>query len=208
MELKLEKFISNVELLTNIHSQNKNPILFRLPVEGSSLGLVFFCGYSVPRYVVLPENAVRIDFNPESETFRSAFKRISHDSTNPDNDVWQELYFYDDAMEEQHYSETDIGIIADQLPPVATVLTHGVGYLSYPDAEARVVQDGDVTLTDARPPLDHTHPETPASLFSVNKSAGVESIPVQDQASPKVGQILVFENDTVTWRKLKEGELS
>lgn len=207
MELKLEKFIESVELLTNIHSQNKNPILFRLPVEGSSLGLVFFCGYSIPRYVVLPENAVRIDFNPESETFRSAFKRTSHDSANPYNDVWEELYFYDDAMVEQHYSETDIGIIAGQLPPVATVITHGVGYLSYPEAEARVVQEGDSTLTDDRPPLEHTHPETPASLFSVNKSAGAESVPVKDQESPKVGQVLVFEDDTLTWRKLKEGEL-
>lgn len=207
MELKLEKFIESVELLTNIHSQNKNPILFRLPVEGSSLGLVFFCGYSIPRYVVLPENAVRIDFNPESETFRSAFKRTSHDSANPYNDVWEELYFYDDAMGEQHYSSDDIGIIAGQLPPAATVLTHGVGYLSYPEAEARVVQEGDSTLTDDRPPLEHTHPETPASLFSVNKSAGAESIPVRDQSSPKVGQVLVFEDDTLTWRKLKEGEL-
>ncbi|AXG66875.1 hypothetical protein HOU08_gp149 [Dickeya phage vB_DsoM_JA29] len=207
MELKLEKFINNVELLTNIHSQNKNPILFRLPVEGSSLGLVFFCGYSVPRYVVLPENGVWIDFNPESETFRSAFKRTSHDSANPYNDVWTELYFYDDAMEEQHYSPNDIGVVAGQLAPVATVLTHGVGYLSYPQSEARVIQDGDSTLTDARPPLEHTHPETPASMFSVNKSNGAEHIPVQDQAAPKLGQILVFENDTVTWRKLKEGEL-
>lgn len=208
MELKLEKFINNVELLTNIHSQNKNPILFRLPVEGSSLGLVFFCGYSVPRFVVLPENGVWIDFNPESETFRTAFKRTSHDTSNPYNDVWTELYFYDDAMIEQFYSEEDIGVIAGQLPPVATVLTHGVGYLSYPEAEARVVQDGDITLTDARPPLDHTHPETPASLFSVNHSAGTEQIPVQDQTAPKIGQILVLENDTLTWRKLKEGELS
>lgn len=207
MELKLEKFISNVELLTNIHSQNKNPILFRLPVEGSSLGLVFFCGYSVPRYVVLPENGVWIDFNPESETFRTAFKRTSHDSANPANDVWTELYFYDDAVAEQQYAEADIGIIADQLPPVATVLTHGIGYLSYPQSEARVVQEGDSTLTDARPPLDHTHPETPASMFSVNQSSGAESIPVKDQSAPKLGQILVFEDDTVQWRKLKEGEL-
>ena len=207
MELKLEKFINNVELLTNIHSQNKNPILFRLPVEGSSLGLVFFCGYSVPRYVVLPENAIWIDFNPESKSFRSAFKRTSHDTSNPYNDVWTELYFYDDAMEEQYYNPDDINVIAGQLPPVATVLTHGVGYLSYPESEARVIQEGDSSLTNARPPLEHTHPETPASMISINGSVGQEHIPVKDQPFPKLGQILVVEDDAITWRKLQEGEL-
>lgn len=207
MELKLEKFINNVELLTNIHSQNKNPILFRLPVEGSTLGLVFFCGYSIPRYIVLPENGVWINYNPESTDYHSAFKRTFMDPQNPANDVWEELYFYDDAMQEQHYSEDDLSIIAGELPPIATTGTHGIGYLSYAEATAKVVQQGDSTLTDDRPPLEHTHPETPATMFSVNNSAGTESIPIQDQASPSLNQVLVLENDTLTWRKLKEGEL-
>lgn len=207
MELKLEKFITNVELLTNIHSQNKNPILFRVPAEENLLGLVFFCGYAIPRYVVLPENAVWIDFNPESVNFRTAFKRTFRDGTNPYNDVWEPLYFYDDAMEEQEYNPEDISVIAGQLPPVATVLTHGVGYLSYPEAEARVIQQGDSTLTDDRPPTDHTHPETPATVFSISGTPGVTSVPVKDQATPRIGQILIMEDSTLIWRKLKEEEL-
>ena len=35
MELKLTQFVGNVELLTNIHNQNKNPIMFRLPKADS-----------------------------------------------------------------------------------------------------------------------------------------------------------------------------
>jgi len=207
MELKLEQFILNVETLTNIHQQNKNPIMFRLPKDGSTLGLLFYCSYSVPRYVVLPVNAIWIDLNPESSTFRTAFKRIVKDNTDPYKDVWEALYFYDDAMAEQAYDPNDLAIVNTELPPLATSLTRGVGYLSYPEAESRVILEGDPTLTDVRPPKDHTHLEKPATMVSINDSAGQQYLPIKDQAVPQINQVLVVDDNTLQWRKVKESEL-
>lgn len=208
MELKLEQFINNVELLTNIHQQNKNPIMIRLPKEGSQLGLLFYCSYAVPRYVVLPINAIWIDYNPESSTFGTAFKRTVKDNSDPYKDVWTPLYFYADAMEEQTYDPNDLQIVNDALPPLATSVTRGVGYLSYPEAESRVLIEGDETLTNKREPKDHTHPEKPATMISINGSFGEEHVPIKDQLVPQVNQVMVLEDDTLQWRKVREAELS
>lgn len=208
MELKLEQFISNVELLTNIHQQNKNPIMFRLPKDGSQLGLLFYCSYAVPRYVVLPVNAIWLDLDPESATFRTAYKRTTKHATDPYQDVWTELYFYDDAMTDQTYDPDDLKVINQSLPPLATSLTRGVGYLSYPEAESRVVLEGDETLTNNRDPLDHTHPEKPATMISINGTFGTEFVPIKDQDVPQVNQIMVLEDNTLQWRKVRESELA
>ncbi|WOL24392.1 hypothetical protein fHeYen902_046c [Yersinia phage fHe-Yen9-02] len=208
MELKLEQFVNNVEVITNIHSQNKNPIMFRMPSATSSLGLLFYCAYTRPRYVVLPINAIWIDYDPESMTFKRAFKRTVKHSSDPYQDVWTELYFYADATADQQYDPADLVVINTELPPLATSLTHGIGYLSYPEATARVIIEGDASLTDNRPPLDHTHPEKPASMISINGTTGAEFVPIQDQSKPLLNQILVLKDNTVQWRKLKEDELS
>ncbi|ARW58796.1 hypothetical protein HOS33_gp156 [Erwinia phage vB_EamM_Y3] len=207
MELKLEQFISNVEVLTNIHQQNKNPIMFRLPKDGSQLGLLFFCSYSTPRYVVLPINAIWIDLNPESDTFRTAFKRTAKNDSDPYQDVWTALYFYDDAMAEQTYDPNDLQIINQSLPPLATSITRGVGYLSYPEAESRVILENDETLTNDRDPKDHTHPEKPATMVSINGSYGEQFVPIKDQLVPQLNQVMVLEDDTLQWRKVRESEL-
>ena len=207
MELKLEQFISNVELLTNIHQQNKNPIMFRLPKDGSQLGLLFYCSYAVPRFVVLPVNAIWIDYDPESPTFRTAFKRTVKDNADPYKVVWTALYFYDDAMEEQAYDPNDLQIINRALPPLATAITRGVGYLSYPEAESRAILEGDETLTNNRDPKDHTHAEKPATMISINGSFGEEHVPIKDQLVPAVNQVMVLEDNTLQWRKVRESEL-
>ncbi|AQT28634.1 putative T1SS secreted agglutinin RTX [Erwinia phage vB_EamM_Yoloswag] len=208
MELKLTQFVSNVELLTNIHNQNKNPIMFRLPAQGSTLGLLFYCAYSCPRYVVLPINAIWIDMNPESDTFQQVFKRTTKHASDPYQDVWTALYFYDDAMGEQTYDPSDLGVINTELPPLATSLTHGVGYLSYPESSSRVILEGDETLTDDRKPLDHTHPEKPATMLSINGTTGEEHVPIKDQDKPALYQVLVLEDDSLQWRHIREDELS
>lgn len=204
MELQLENFIKNLEIITNIHNQNRNPMIFRTPKEGTQLGLLFYCSYDVPRYVVLPVNAIWIDLNPESTTYRTAFKRTVK-AENPINDVWTALYFYEDSQADQAYDPEDLKVISIELPPTATEITHGITYLSYPQAEGKVIGQGDPTLSNARPPLPHTHPETPATRLAIDDS---ESIPIKDQPVPQINQVLVVEDDdTIQWRKIKEGEL-
>lgn len=204
MELQLENFIKNLETVTNIHNQNKNPMIVRLPKAGTQFGLLFFCSYEVPRYVVLPENGIWIDLNPESTTYRTAFKRTLK-AENPYDDVWTALYFYEDSQADQEYDPEDLKLISSELPPSATQITHGITYLSYPQAESRVIGEGDPTLSNARPPLAHTHPETPATRLALNDQ---DSIPIKDQPAPQLHQVLVVGSDaTIQWRKIKEEEL-
>lgn len=208
MELKLTQFVSNLTLLTNIHNQNKNPIFYRIPKDGTSLGLLFYCSYTCPRYVVLPINAIWIDMDPESNTYGLVFQRTKKHPTDPYQDVWTKLYFYADATVDQTYDPNDMGNAANSMPPLATSLTHGVGYLSYPEATARVILDGDDTLTNNRDPRSHTHPEKPASMLSINGTQGKTFLPIKDQNSPALNQIMVVDGDTVQWRLLKEDELA
>lgn len=204
MELKLEQFIKNVEVITNIHNRNKMPMMFRMPKEGTTLGLLFFCSYQVPRYVVLPENAIWIDLDPESSTYRTAFKRIKKDNLDPYKDVWNPLYFYEDALEDQTYDPADLGLVSVELPPLATSFSNGIGYLSYPQRESKVITNADSSLTNARPPKPHTHPEKPASRLAMTNTTFVA---IEDQMQPQINQVLVFGANTVEWRKIKEDEL-
>lgn len=207
MELKLEQFIKDVELLTNIHEQNKNPILFRMQKGTAEMGLVFYCSYRIPRYVVLPKNAIWFDYDPESSTFRHGFRRVLKHATDPTEDQWEQLYFYDDAMADQEYDPADLQIINQSMPSKATKTTFGIGYLSYPEPEGRVIIEGDPTLTDKRIPLEHTHPEVPASMLSINGTFGVEYIPIEDQNIPIISQVLVYGDNKLQWRKIKEEEM-
>lgn len=208
MELKLESLIKDVEIITNIHNQNKNPIMYRIQNGATNQGLVFFCGYAIPRYVVLPRNAVYFDYNPESTTYRCALQRkVKH--TDPHSDVWEVLYFYADAMAEQEYDPEDLEVISPKMPDVATNITHGIGYLSSPQKHSHVLVEGDPTLSDDRDPLPHMemHPEIPATMIGINRSQGVDFLPILDQANPEVGQVLVHRESTMQWSKVHESEL-
>lgn len=207
MELKLEQFISDVELLTNIHEQNKNALLFRVQQGTAEMGLVFYCAYRIPRYVVLPRNAIWFDFDPESPTFKHAFRRTLKHATDPTEDQWEQLYFFDDAMAAQDYDPADLQIINQSMPSKATKSTFGIGYLSYPQPDSRAIIEGDPSLTDKREPLEHKHPEIPASMLSINGSYGIEFIPIQDQNIPTVSQVLVYKDNKLQWRKIKEEEM-
>ncbi len=204
MELKLEQFIKNVEVITNIHNQNRNPIMFRMPKEGTPIGLLFYCSYTVPRYVVLPENGIWIDLNPESPTYRVAHQRTKKDKLDPYKDVWTPLYFYDEAMSDQHYDPADLGMVSVELPPLATSYSNGIGFLSYPQGDSKVITNDDLTLTNKRPPKPHDHPEVPARRLAID---GTEDIAIADQTSPKINQVLAFGANTLQWRLLQEDEL-
>lgn len=204
MELKLENFIKALELTTNIHQQNEAPIVVRITDDASGTSTVFCCSYYVPRYVMLPVEAVWIDFNPESETYRHAYVRTTKGET-PDTDVWKELYFYADAFGDQAYDPDDLSMISVAMPSPATVLTHGIGYLSAGTIESVVVIEGDERLSDARDPLPHgeMHVEKPATIIA--SDAGIKTI--KNQVAPTINSTLVLDGNEYVWRKLKESDI-
>lgn len=204
MELRLENFIKALELTTNIHQQNEAPIVVRITDDASGVSTVFCCSYYVPRYIMLPIEAVWIDFNPESETYRHAYSRTVKGNT-PDEDVWEELYFYADAFGDQAYDQDDLAMVSVALPSPATTLTHGIGYLSAGTIESVVVVEGDSRLTDARDPLPHDsmHKELPATMIA--SASGVKTI--KNQVAPEINATLVLDGGEYTWRKLKEQDI-
>ena len=204
MELRLENFIKALERTTNIHQQNEAPIVVRITDDASGVSAVFCCSYYVPRYVMLPVEAVWIDFNPDSETYRHAYVRTTKGDT-PESDVWEELYFYADAFGDQAYDQDDLSMISVALPSPATTLTHGIGYLSAGTIDSVVVVEGDARLTDQRDPLPHDamHKEAPATMIA--SASGTKTI--KNQAAPEINATLVMDGGEYVWRKLKEQDI-
>lgn len=209
MELKLEKYIAALELTTSIHRQQEAPIIVRLTDDATGKATVVCCSYHQPKYVLLPIQAIWIDFNPESDTYQHAYRRTVKGAT-PEQDEWEVLYFYADAFPDQQYDPNDIGMISITLPPPATMQVHGIGYLTSPQAESRVVITGDARLTDKRDPLPHDemHPEKPATIIRTGDGT---SVAIASQVAPRLNDTLVADVvegvPVYTWRHLKESDL-
>lgn len=209
MELKLEKYIDALELTTNIHRQHEAPIVVRLTDDATGKATVVCCSYHQPKYVLLPIQAIWIDFNPDSDTYKHAYARTVK-AANPADDKWELLYFYEDAFPDQEYDPADTGMISISLPPPATVAVHGIGYLSHEQAESRVAVEGDSRLTDNRDPLPHNemHPEKPATIVRTGDGSVV---PIASQVAPRLKDVLVADLvngvPAYTWRHLKESDL-
>ncbi len=201
MELKLEQFIKNVELVTNIHQQNEAHVLVRL--KSGTVSTVFCVGYSCPRYILLPNEAVWLDLNPESDTYGYAFLRTTRDRSDPYKDVWKQLYFYADAFPTQNYDPADLTKVSISLPNPATVTVAGIGLLSVDQIDAKVIVEGDPTLSDPRYPNQHSHDETPATILY----SGTDIVQIADQTSPETGFTLVRRNGVFVWDRIKESDL-
>jgi hypothetical protein len=202
MELQLQQFIQNVELVTNIHQQNEAHVLVRLSTGTTSS--LFCVGYHCPRYTLLPNEAVWLDMNPESQTYRYAFLRTKRDHSNPYNDEWTQLYFYTDAFPTQNYDPSDLSQVSIAMPNPATVTVAGIGLLSAQQLDSIVVVEGDSRLTDDRYPTAHTHPETPATIIQ----SGSVVTTIADQTAPEVGYTLIKRNGAYVWDRVKEADLS
>lgn len=207
MELRLQKFIEALELTTNIYRQHEAPIVVRTTDDATGASHVVCCSYHMPKYVLLPIHAIWIDFNPESETYRHAYKRTVKGAT-PETDEWEVLYFYDDAFPVQEYDPADTGMVSITLPPPASTLVHGIGLLSAPSENSIVVVNGDLRLSDNRDPRDHEHPEKPATIIRTGDGT---SIAIASQSAPVLNSVLAGEEDNgvpvYKWRRLKESDL-
>jgi hypothetical protein len=87
---------------------------------------------------------------------------------------------------------------------------HGIGYLSAPEPDSKVVITGDVRLTDNRDPLPHLemHPEKPATIIRTGDGTVVK---IASQVAPRLSDMLVADIvdgvPVCTWRHLKESDL-
>lgn len=210
MEKRLQDLIFALKVASDVENlDTATPILMRHSNSAINKTVAIICSEFEPDQMVLPLNVVWFVFDKQSQYYNMALKRTSKDP-DPNGEYthsWKLLYYYDECMEGQWYDEEDQGHIGDaQKVPVATTDVFGIVKLheNPPEGEdPHVILDDDARLSDARPPLDHSHAEIPASMLK--HSTG--TITIAD-GSPEIGMTIVAEDALAAkWRKLTEDDI-
>lgn len=210
-EQRLEQLISDLERISNMQNMDAlNPIVVRISHPTNRTVAAIACSQSEPSTLVLPLNVTWIDFNPLSANYRKALRRVSktQDAENGRDHTWETVERYDDVFVVQYYDEYDTALLTTQNPvPVASPSVLGVARLSSPaqqPASPVVVAEGDPRLSDPRPPLSHTHEETPAT--QIKTATGV--VTVGGSEAPVQGAVLVATSaTTAAWRQLTTSDI-
>jgi hypothetical protein len=210
MELKLQNFIKNCEEIAGLRNlDDTNPI--KIPITHPNLGLinVVICATKEPDTMVLPLNVVWLNFNPRSNHYRKALKRISKDSSALYSHTWEVLYYFQDVFDRQYYTAEDLNIIADEtmMASLASDIDHGIVRLSTPAVSPNdpvVCGDNDPRLFDARDPLPHTHPQEPTQHLRTSTNV----VSIEGSTAPQPGMVLVANStNTAVWRFLTEDDI-
>lgn len=209
MERKLEQLIMDLERVSNVRNLDENnPIVTRISHPTNATVHVIVNALQEPDTLILPLNVTWFVYDPQHKYYRQALRRVSKDSSGEFNHTWEVVTKFDEVFVDQFYDQEDRNKLSDTSgPPVAQKDTMGIARLSY-EAEVtsnpEVVAEGDPRLSDARPPLAHTHPERPAE--KLRTSEGVVSIEGSD--APIQGATLVATSaNTAEWRKLRTSDL-
>lgn len=213
MELRLEKLIDSVQVISNIDDLNdETPMAVRIQDPETEKVTTLICSLVEPTRMVIPMNAIWVNFDRNSPYFKQALRRISK-SPNPSTPVfeqtWELMYFYDEVFIDQFYDPADLeGSDVEPVVP-ATESILGIVKLTTPPANPaapRVISEGHYTLSNTRDPLPHLeqHPELPATMVKTNNGF----VTIQDQPAPAIGMTLVLNGSgSAVWRKLEEDDI-
>ena len=111
----------------------------------------------------LPLNVVWLVLDKNSDYYMSFMKRTSKTPSGGFKNTWVQITSLNSVWAEQYYDAVD-GNPDSVKVPVATDSTYGIAKLTTgfaSAASATFVVDEDTRLSDARYPVDHTHPEKP-----------------------------------------------
>lgn len=210
MELRLQRFIDAVEVISNMSDlNNETPIAMRHQDPATTLTTTFVCSQVEPTKMVLPANVIWIVFDRNSSYYKQALKRTSKQTGSHAEfeHSWELLYFYDDIFAAQYYDPDDLGNTGTPITYATTTnsgtfkLTATAQSINAP----RIISEGHYTLTDDRVPTEHSHPELPATKLETVSSF----VTVADQPNPQIGMALVCDsNTTAIWRKLTESDVN
>lgn len=211
MELRLQNLITDFERVSNVRNLDpNNPIVMRLSHPTNATVHVIVCALSEPKTLVLPLNVTWFVYDPQHKYYRQALRRASKDA-DPSGEfehTWELVTTYDEVFVDQYYDQEDTDRLSDNSgPPPAQTDTLGIARLSVAaevSSNPVVVTEGDPRLSDARPPLAHTHPERPAR--QLRTSEGV--VTIEGSAAPVPGAALVATSATTAeWRKLRSSDI-
>lgn len=213
MELRLEKLIDSVQVISNIDDLNdETPMAVRIQDPETEKVTTLICSLVEPTRMVIPMNAIWVNFDRNSSYFKQALRRISK-SNNPETpqfeQTWELMYFYDEVFDDQYYDPADLeGSDVEPVVP-ATESILGIVKLTTPPANPaapRVISEGHYTLTNNRDPSPHLeqHPEVPATMVKTTTGFVV----IENQPSPELGMALVLDGaGAAVWRKLEEADI-
>ena len=218
MELRLERLIDAVHFISNIDDLNdETPIVVRQQDPASGRVVAIACSIVEPTRMILPMNIVWICFDPNSRFYKQALKRVAKNPVQGYSEFehgWELLYFYEDVFADQFYDPADLkGADIEQLVPATPEVRGSIRLSTSSTAprSPRVISEGHFTLTNNRDPLDHSHPERPATMIkcipSNDNTDGI--IHIIDQSAPEIGMALLLDSATTAiWRKVVEEDLT
>jgi hypothetical protein len=211
MELRLEKFISSAEVISNMSDlNNETPVALRYQDPQTLQTITFVCSQVEPTKMVLPANVVWINFDRNSPYYKQALKRTSKNKGShlQYEHSWEVLYFYTNVFDNQFYYPEDLADLDDERVGPASVDKAGIAKLNEAPLESnspRLISEGHYTLENNRDPKEHEHAEKPATKLKTISSF----VNIVNQPNPLIGMALVCDSHlTASWRKLTEADIN
>lgn len=213
-DIQLDALIRKYQHLASMRGVSAaNPVNFTL-ASAADNDLVLTVSYMEPTFAELPYNVLWLDCNPGSATFGQILRRTSHLTDGQHRCAWVKVLTYVDLLAvEQFYRKvvediSDFGLDVGEVSiPPATVTTIGLVKLDAPEADALVVGDNDVRMSDDRYPLPHNHPDFARTKLRLNDTDYVQidgsPAPVTDSVLMIVGRDSLLPNKFLgEWRTL------
>lgn len=210
-EKNLELIIDALRVVSDIQNMDEtNPITHRQSNPTIRKVNTVVCAYREPYNLIVPLNFIWFCFDPKSDYYRTALRRVSKEADAQKGFV--HTYEVIDTMaqyeEDQYYDDEDAALLAQNDPlPIATDDVLGIARLSVPPVSGAtpvVVGDNDPRNSDPREPTEHTHPEVPAT--QIKTKTGV--VTIGNSAAPVTGSVLIATSPTTAvWRPLTSNDI-
>lgn len=209
MELRLEQLINNALKIANVQNMDpNNPIVLRFSHVTNAVVTVVVCAHREPNTQVLPLNVTWFVYDPQSIYYMKALRRVSKESDAGYVHTWEVVEDYDSVFTTQYYDDVDTALLSDSSQPApASTTVAGIARLSV-EAEVPsnpvVVGANDPRLSDARPPMNHTHPQEPARQLRTQTSI----VTIEGSAAPVGGAVLKATSaTTAVWARLQTSDI-
>jgi hypothetical protein len=209
MELRLQQLINDMLRVANVQNMDpNNPITMRISHVTNAEVTVIVCAHREPNTQILPLNVTWFVYDPQSEYYLQALRRVSKDASTGYVHTWEVVDTFDGVFTAQFYDPVDEALLTDSSQPdAATTTTPGIARLSVPAAVPSnpvVVGANDPRLTDARTPLSHSHPQEPARQLRTQTNI----VTIEGSAAPIGGATLIATSPTTAvWRRLQTSDI-
>lgn len=158
----LNQIISSLLAVTEFESNSLTQVIRQVnPVLNTSAS--FVVSATEPTDIPLPLGVVWLCMDASTKYYRTLLTRTSKDASDIFKHTWVEVKEVSSLWAPQFYAQEDLP--SGAALPLATKDDYGVARISVKavaDDRPIMVAVSDPRNTDARKPLDHTHPEKPA----------------------------------------------